>query len=80
MQRMDECYNRIEKLKTDGFGQDNKSSIAQLFLSFFGQVLQFLLLCLFYHVFVTWLVDACVKLNPITSILLVISNTDLGYS
>jgi hypothetical protein len=38
MQRMDECYNRIEKLKSDGFGQDNKSSIAQLFLSFFGQV------------------------------------------
>lgn len=31
-------------------------------------------------VFVTWLVDVCVKLNLVTSILLVISNTELGYS
>lgn len=61
---MDECYNRIEKLKTDGFGQDNKSSIAQLFLSFFGQVLQFLLLCLFHHG-ICHLVGGCVcKAQP----------------
>lgn len=36
-QKMDECYGRIQALIGEGFGQDNKSSLGQLFLSFFGQ-------------------------------------------
>lgn len=38
LQQMDECYGRIQALIGEGFGQDNKSSLGQLFFSFFGQV------------------------------------------
>lgn len=37
LQQMQECYGRIQALVSEGFGQDNKCSIGQLFLSFFGQ-------------------------------------------
>ncbi|KAG0567913.1 hypothetical protein KC19_7G171200 [Ceratodon purpureus] len=37
LQQMDECYGRIQALIGEEFGQDNKSSLGDLFFSFFGQ-------------------------------------------